>query len=140
MHEPGPSSTGSSTRSAVPPPALEIDAAIEHDAYVIRVEGELDLCGRPRLERELAEAEASQASLILLDLDRLTFIDSAGVETILAASHRSASNGDRLRMTPGRGDVARMFELTMLDVTLPLINAAGWPQVPGTDESERGLP
>jgi anti-anti-sigma factor len=106
MCESGVTSTGSTTHSAAPHPLFEIDVGIENDAYVIRVEGELDLSAHPRLERALADAEASQASLILLDLDRLTYIDAAGVETLLAAAQRSASNGDRLRITPGKGEVA----------------------------------
>ena len=100
-------------------PLLSIDAAHQPDAYVIRVEGELDLPGCFDLESVLADAERTQAGRILLDLDGLSSIDARGLQTLLGASRRSASNGSRLRLTRGRGDVARMFRLTMLDLTLP---------------------
>lgn len=100
-------------------PLLTIEAADEPDAYVIRVEGELDLPGCSDLESALAHAEMSQADRIVLDLDGLTFIDARGLQTLLAASRRSASNGSRLRLTRGTGEVSRMFRLTMLDLTLP---------------------
>jgi anti-sigma B factor antagonist len=133
MYEPGAPPTGSSEHPG-PPRLFELKAAQENGAYVIRAKGELDGSERPRLERALAGAEASHATLILLDLDGLTFIDSAGLEALVAACHRSASNGDRLRLTRGRGAVARMFQLTRLDVALPLISVDGWPPVAETEQ------
>jgi anti-sigma B factor antagonist len=97
----------------------------EPDAYVTRVEGELDLAACPDLESALAHAERSRPDRIVLDLDRLSFIDAEGLQTLLDASRRSASNGSRLRLTRPRGHVARMFRLTMLDVTLPFADPVG---------------
>ena len=100
-------------------PVLTIAAADEPDAYVIRVEGELDLAGASDLESALADAELSEADRIVIDLDALSFIDASGLRVLVAASRRSADDGDRLRLTRGTGEVSRMFRLTMLDLTLP---------------------
>jgi anti-anti-sigma factor len=102
---------------------IKIDAAQDADAYVISVGGELDLSGCFNLALALGEAEGSQADQILLDIEDLTFIDSSGLEIVLWASRRSARNGDRLRITRGSGNVADMFRLTALDVTLPFVEA-----------------
>jgi anti-sigma B factor antagonist len=96
-----------------------IDASQEGGTYFIRVQGELDLDQCPRLDRALEVAESSRSSRILLDLQGLTVIDGAGLHVLCTACKRSASNGDRLRVTRGRGNVAEMFRLTALDVTLP---------------------
>ena len=101
------------------PPLLKIDAEHQHDAYVVHVEGELDLAGCPALESVLTGAEQSQADRILVDLDELSFIDASGLRVLVGASRRSASNGNRLRLTRGRGEVARMFGLSLLDLMLP---------------------
>lgn len=69
-----------------------------------------------RLEHALREAEASLAIRILLDLEELTFIDAAGLGSLVAAWHRSMSDNNRLQVTPGRGNVADMFRLTALDM------------------------
>jgi anti-anti-sigma factor len=71
------------------------------------------------LEHALRKAEASRAIRILVDLEKLTFIDAAGLSVLVMAWRRSVSNGDRLRVTPGRGDVANLFDLTALDTVLP---------------------
>jgi anti-anti-sigma factor len=55
----------------------------------------------------------------LLDLEGLTFIDAAGLGVLVAAWHRSMTDGNRLQVTPGKGNVASMFRLTGLDLVLP---------------------
>ncbi len=120
MHKTQDSPVGSNGQTAFPL-LFAITAAKEGGAYVICVEGELDLFECPYLERELREAEASHALRILLDLEKLTFIDAAGLSVLVMAWHRSISNGDRLRVTRGRGNVADIFRLTALDTVLPFI-------------------
>ena len=111
--------TGSRRRPASSERPFAIDATQEGRTYVIRLKGKLDLARCPRLDRALEVAESSQASRILLDLQELTIIDGAGLHALRAACRRSASSGDRLRVTRGRGNVAEMFRLTALDVKLP---------------------
>jgi anti-sigma B factor antagonist len=94
---------------------------MESGGGVIRVTGELDLAQRPRLDRALADLEAGESGQMIIDLDGLTFIDAAGLYWLEAASTRSAETGDRIRMTRGKGDVARIFRLTSLDQSLPFI-------------------
>jgi anti-anti-sigma factor len=104
---------------APPHSFLTIHAEHRSDAYVIELEGELDRSGRADLEFALSEAEGTRADRIILDLERLTYIDSAGLEALLEAMRRSASNGNRLKLTRGTGDPAEMFRLTALDITAP---------------------
>jgi anti-sigma B factor antagonist len=121
MHKTQNSPAGSSGRIISHPPLFAITAAKKGDSYVICVEGELDLFECPRLEHALREAEASHATRISLDLEKLTFIDAAGLSVLVMAWHRSVSNGNRLRTTSGRGSVAYVFHLTALDTVLPFI-------------------
>jgi anti-sigma B factor antagonist len=123
MHTTRDTPIESNRQPVVPSPLFAITAAREGDAYVICVEGELDLSECPRLEHALRKAEASRALRVLLDLEKLTFIDAAGLSVLVMAWHRSVSNGNRLRATHGGGNVAYMFRLTALDTVLPFIRA-----------------
>jgi anti-anti-sigma factor len=100
-------------------PRLALDGAQIGSVYTVRLSGELDLSDCERLERALREAEASNAKLIVIDLDRLIFIDSTGLQTILRAARRNERDGGRLRITRGAGEVAKVFRLTALDLVLP---------------------
>jgi anti-anti-sigma factor len=98
---------------------LEIRTQRSGDEHVIVLDGELDLDGAERVNRELLRAEASGVRRIVLDLSALRFIDSTGIRLILAADARSRSDGDRLALIPGPRAVHRVFELTGIAERLP---------------------
>ena len=102
-----------------PRPYLTIHAEHGREAYVIGLEGELDRSGCADLAFALSQAERTRARRIILDLDGLTYIDSSGLEALLQASRRSASDGNRLKLTRGTGHPADMIRLASLDLTLP---------------------
>jgi anti-anti-sigma factor len=114
----------------IQPPVLVIDVGHVAGACVICVRGELDIAGSPAVERALKDAEASQAQRLIIDLEQLEFIDSAGLHALLDASHRSARNGNRLQITSGTGHVARMIALTGFDKVLPLVDPCLAPALP----------
>ena len=112
--------------------ALRIEAAQQPDAYVIGIEGELDLAGCPELDLALAEAEQTQARRIIVDLEGLTFIDTMGLASLMRASRRSASNGSRLQITRGTGQPAELFRMTGFDKVVPLTHPAICPAIRGS--------
>ena len=116
-------------------PLLTIEAESQPDAYVIRIAGELDLGGCPALESALRGAERSQADRIILDLEALTFIDSVGLGTLLKTSRRSASDGNGLEITRGRGQPAEILRLTGLEKVLPLAHPALCPSIQEAGEA-----
>ena len=72
----------------------------EHDGTVhIRLRGELDLATAPGLDRELRRLEAD-AGLMVVDLRRVTFIDSGGLRTLLLADMRADEDGRRVAIVP----------------------------------------
>ena len=111
-----------------PSPALNVDVAHVDEASVIRVQGELDVATAPTLESAVLHALDSGAASIVLDLERVSFIDDMGLRVLVWAAKESCEDGDRLRIDCGSGVVHRMIELTNLDRSLPL---TGLRQVTG---------
>ncbi len=86
----------------------------------IRVSGEMDLSVIDAVDREMREAEATDAKRIVLDLGRLEFLDAAGIRFLLDALARSKGNGRRLRITPASSpQVRRVLDLTGVGEILP---------------------
>lgn len=102
------------------PGVLTLDSRRHGEAHVIVVGGELDMATTPMLEAELGRVEASDASLIMLDLCGLRFIDSCGVHLLYQAAARARSDSDRLRLLRPSPPVMRVFETCGLDALLPL--------------------
>ncbi|MGH2955625.1 MAG: STAS domain-containing protein [Solirubrobacterales bacterium] len=109
-----------------PKPALLAVRVVEgpDDVAVLEAEGELDLSSAPELRGPLFE-RVEGGVRIVLDLSKVSFIDSSGI-AVLVQAHR-ASNGDRSNggpalhtvIAPG-SQVARVFELATLDRALPV--------------------
>lgn len=72
----------------------------------VRVTGEVDLCTAPELELSLTR-EIDAGSKVLLDLSRVSFIDSSGLRAIAMAARMAQSNGSALELDSSLPDQAR---------------------------------
>lgn len=102
---------------------LQIDVRNEPDRIVLALHGELDLASAPFLQSEIESAEASDATLVVLDLDGLEFIDSTGLRIILAAHERAQERGQMLALTRGSHQVQRLMSITRVGEHLRIIES-----------------
>jgi anti-anti-sigma factor len=86
---------------------------------VIEVSGELDLAGVPVLESAVRGLQLSTVRNAVLDLERLSFIDVAGVTAVLDLYAECLDVTAGLIIIPGPPSVQRVFALTRLDRLLP---------------------
>jgi anti-anti-sigma factor len=91
---------------------------------VLDLHGELDLLGAPLLQEEIEKVEADAPGLVVLDLQDLQFVDSAGLRVILAAHERSRQNGQEFALTPGTEQVQRLFTIAGVNEHLRIILSA----------------
>jgi anti-anti-sigma factor len=78
------------------------------DVGWVRIAGALDSTTAPRLSRTLRERRL-RASLVVLDLRELTFLDWSGVHAVVEASIRARRAGRRVVLMHGAPQVKRMF-------------------------------
>ena len=103
---------------------IDIDIVERDGVVVVVVQGEVDLYVAPKFEESLARAGASQAPSIVVDLDRVDFMDSAGVHVLLQFWN-SCRIGTQLALTPGSPQVRRLLEVTGVRRYLPLAPSPG---------------
>lgn len=89
---------------------------------VLVLKGELDVSSSAALEDELQRVGG--ASVVVLDLTQLEFIDSTGLGVLVKTHQRMRDEGDTLAVIEGEGQVKRLLELTGLDQQLTLISNA----------------
>jgi anti-sigma B factor antagonist len=92
--------------------------------------GELDIASTPILEAAIAGLCENGAGAIVLDLSRVTFMDSTGLRAVLAADRRCQGQGHSFALTGANGAVRRLFELTGVSGALQFSAAE-----PGTEQS-----
>ena len=83
-------------------------------ALRVALEGELDLSSVAVLERAVDDAVASakRSGTVELDLEGVSFMDSAGLRGLLSARQRADAAGRWLRVVAATPAVWRVLELT----------------------------
>jgi len=91
---------------------IEQGASHALTVFEIRLEGEFDLCERHRLTD--AFAVAANAAVVVVNLDRTTYIDSTALQCLVALQIATQRREGVLVLTGVREAVLRLFEVTNL--------------------------
>jgi anti-anti-sigma factor len=94
------------------------DVVPERDAVRVVPVGEFDLACAEMVEAQLQELFDAGFDHVVLDLHELTFLDSTGLRTIIAASCKAKDRSIRFTLVPGNPEVQRVFEVTGTDGAL----------------------
>ena len=99
--------------------ALTIQVRREQGYAIVAVAGEVDIASVTRLRERLFELAASGRPLVV-DLDQVRFIDSAGLAALVGAARRAAAHGASLQAVRAQPRTRQLFHLTGLDGQVPL--------------------
>lgn len=97
---------------------LRVDSTSEADTATITADGEIDLATVNTLRSALTTAVQQGTTHVTLDLDKVTYIDSSGLGTLIGAHKRLAASGGTLRIRCSQARVLRLFTVTGLDRVL----------------------
>jgi anti-sigma B factor antagonist len=97
--------------SSPPTPAFGLVVERHDTAVVIVLAGELDLFTAPEVRQRLVHEASAGAPRIVVDLERCTFVDSAGSAAILTAGRRCRTLGCELVVAAPNAPVTRLFEV-----------------------------
>jgi anti-sigma B factor antagonist len=89
------------------------------DLAVVTPAGELDMATAPKLDQALKKAE-QRYEVLVLDLGRLTFIDSSGIRTIFQTAQRAREGLFGFSIKPGPPTVMQTLEVLGLTAQLPI--------------------
>ena len=102
-------------------PHSTIDFIRGAEEGIVIVSGEVDLCTAPRLEEELRRCQQA-AFRIIVDLERVEFMDCAGLRVLVNASAKLGPA--RFSVILGSPQVQKLFELTGMTGVLRVIPRA----------------
>jgi anti-sigma B factor antagonist len=102
--------------------SFEIETGELGDAVHVTLSGDLDLSTAKRAEQAIEEAERTGRSTVVIDLRRLSFMDSTGLRVIVSADKRARRSNRRTVVIQGPAAVRRVFEITRLDERLDIVD------------------
>ncbi|MGV9454564.1 STAS domain-containing protein [Streptomyces sp. NPDC003635] len=100
-------------------PGLLIDHQAVDDVRIVVLRGEIDHGNRDSLEKALLPPEGAPTPRTVADFRGVTFMDSSGINVLIAA-HRAAEDTDGwLRLAGVRESVQRVLALVGIDALIP---------------------
>jgi anti-sigma B factor antagonist len=116
---PAPAETRAASRRAEPP-SFDIRLVRTHGRVTLVLSGDLDTATTPRLKKYLATLADTHRGVLVIDLRRLTFMDSSGISALVAADSHARRDGLELTIVRGPPQVQRVMEICGLGDVLPL--------------------
>jgi anti-anti-sigma factor len=97
----------------------------DRDGFVhVALMGELDLSTVAKVQEALRKIEAGSPATLVVDLSKLTFLDSTGLRCIVTADERAREQGRRVVIVRGPDPVQRVFAITRLEERLEMVDDA----------------
>lgn len=81
--------------------------------------GRLDVSGAPTLKEAISDAVKSGQPRVVIDLEGVSFVDSTGLGSVIAALKLVRSSKGDLRLAAPNQQVRVVLELTTLDRVFP---------------------
>jgi anti-sigma B factor antagonist len=99
---------------------LEVERRTVGDALVVSVSGEVDLATAEPLREALVAAEAESASGMVIDLQRVGFLDSTGIGELVGVHRRLRKSERPLALVVPEGPIRKILAITGMDSVLDL--------------------
>jgi anti-anti-sigma factor len=84
--------------------------------FIARLTGEIDACSASSLQRSLCGL--ADLGHVVVDLSRVTFLDSLAVQALAEADKRTVARGTSIHLTGACGTVLKVLKITHLDALL----------------------
>jgi anti-sigma B factor antagonist len=95
---------------------FEVAVTAEAGRVVVEVRGDVDMLTVGRLREGLTEAvRVAGAGPVIVDLDRVPFLDSSGIQALLDGYHTAMVAGGTLTVRGAHGTVARVLQIVGID-------------------------
>ncbi len=106
---------------AAPPPSRDdrstfrVDVHPEREVVRVAPAGELDMATTAELAEQLRQLRESGFERVVLDLRKLSFMDSAGVKLLLTEDRAARADGHQFSLISGPPPIQRILEITGVD-------------------------
>lgn len=87
---------------------------------VVALAGEMDIANAPQLTARLAELGTAGQDRVVIDLSKLTFIDSSGINALVSAAKPIEAAGGRVIVAAPSPHIQQVFDIVHLSEVVPI--------------------
>lgn len=95
--------------------SININFDEEKDIWVVLPEGEIDIYTSPKLKEGLMEAFNKRKTDILIDGQKLEYLDSTGLGTLISILKKARENDSKIYLENVKPNIRKLFDITELD-------------------------
>jgi anti-anti-sigma factor len=103
---------------------MKLESEDKSKAVVVRVIGRMDAVSAPEFDQACAKLFSGGAKNLVVDLDQMDYISSAGLRSILAAGKTLKGQGGQLVLCSLKGMVKEIFEISGFVSVFPVFPSA----------------
>lgn len=105
---------------------MELGIRTEQDGSIctVTLEGEVDVYTAPGLKEQLVALLDGGCISMIIDLEKVAFIDSSGLGVLVSALRRAREKDGVVRIVCTRDGVLKIFRITGLDKVFPIFSDA----------------
>ncbi len=98
---------------------MQIDyEQLDKSILKINLSGRMDVAGSQQIDRKFADLTAPPSRAVIVDLSKVGFLASVGIRTLLINAKALQARGGRMVLLNPDVSVARVLELSGVDVTI----------------------
>ncbi|NHC15758.1 STAS domain-containing protein [Motilibacter deserti] len=99
---------------------LSLSNRPEGDKTVVEVGGEIDVYTAPRLREQLVDLVADGKYHLVVDMERVDFLDSTGLGVLVGGLKRVRAHDGSLRLVCTQERILKIFRITGLTKVFPI--------------------
>ncbi|MEA3560737.1 MAG: STAS domain-containing protein [Candidatus Omnitrophota bacterium] len=105
---------------------MELAIREKNNVKIMDLKGEVDLYSSPAIRKEFDGLIKKKERAILINLEKVSYIDSSGLATFIEAMQKISKYKGKLRLTGLRQSIKNVFEVARLDGVFSIFdNEAG---------------
>ena len=102
---------------------VTINVKADNLATIVELSGEVDLYSSPEVRNILLKLIQDKTTIIIVDLEKVSYIDSSGVATLVEGLQEAGKYSGILKLTNLQETVRHVFELSSLDKVFDIFNS-----------------
>jgi len=102
------------------PMDLDVETTQQGPASVLTLRGEIDVYTAPRLRQTIVDLVDGGASKIVVDMEKVDFLDSTGLGVLVEGLKRAKSRDGTLSIVVTQDKILKIFDITGLNKAFPI--------------------
>ena len=94
---------------------MQIKQAKENNFHILTIEGDVDLNSSPQLRKIFTELLEKGATKIVVNFEKVSYIDSSGLATLIEMLQRLKKNQGVIHLVQMNDKIRNIFEITKLN-------------------------